>query len=178
MSYATYLYMCKIFGLYAADEHSTLTVDQLPMHSEYMGSSCYSEENHRNLTREDSTANQGKIKSIKHYAPPENSRCVNLFRTYLSYIPNSGPFYRRPLKSKNGEIKFSAQKLGVHTLQGYSKQMTDLAGINGYHTGHSGKVTHATTLFRQNFDEQLIAKRTGHSSLAIRSYKRTSDEQT
>ncbi|XP_077865074.1 uncharacterized protein LOC144350880 [Saccoglossus kowalevskii] len=56
--------------------------------------------------------------------------------------------------------------------------MTDLAGIKGYHTGHSGKVTQATTLFRQNFDEQLIAERTGHSSLAIRSYKRTSDEQT
>ncbi|XP_002736415.1 uncharacterized protein LOC100368680 [Saccoglossus kowalevskii] len=56
--------------------------------------------------------------------------------------------------------------------------MTDIAGIKGYHTGHSGKVTQATTLFRQNFDEQLIAERTGHSSLAIRSYKRTSDEQT
>ena len=27
------------------------------------------------------------------------------------------------------------------------------------------------------FDEQLIAERTGHSSLAIRKYKRTSDEQ-
>ncbi|XP_006811705.2 uncharacterized protein LOC102804219 [Saccoglossus kowalevskii] len=51
--------------------------------------------------------------------------------------------------------------------------MTDIAGIKGYHTGHSGKVTQATTLFRQNFDEQLIAERTGHSSLAIRS-----DEQT
>ncbi|XP_077862683.1 uncharacterized protein LOC144344678 [Saccoglossus kowalevskii] len=56
--------------------------------------------------------------------------------------------------------------------------MTDIAGIKGYHTGHSGKVTQATTLFRQNFDEQLIAERTGHSSLAIRSYKRTSNEQT
>nr|XP_006824083.1 PREDICTED: uncharacterized protein LOC102802919 [Saccoglossus kowalevskii] len=121
MSYATYFYMCKIFGLRAADEHSTLTVDQLTMHSDDMGSTC-------------------------------------------------GPFYGRPLKSKNGEIKFSAQKLGVHTLQGYSKQMTDLAGVKGYHTGHSGK---ATTLFRQNFYEQLIAERTGHSSLAIRSYEQT-----
>ncbi|XP_077869676.1 uncharacterized protein LOC144361749 [Saccoglossus kowalevskii] len=56
--------------------------------------------------------------------------------------------------------------------------MTDIAGIKSYHTGHSGKVTQATTLFWQNFNEQLIAERTGHSSLAIRSYKRTSDEQT
>ncbi|XP_077869296.1 uncharacterized protein LOC144360395 [Saccoglossus kowalevskii] len=52
--------------------------------------------------------------------------------------------------------------------------MTDIAGIKGYHTEHSGKVTQANTLFRQNFDGQLIAERTGHSSLAIRSYKATS----
>ena len=53
-------------------------------------------------------------------------------------------------------------------------------GIDGRKTGHSGKVTCATTLYRQNFGDQLIKERTGHRSLeALHKYKRTgSDQQT
>ncbi|XP_070554961.1 uncharacterized protein [Ptychodera flava] len=52
--------------------------------------------------------------------------------------------------------------------------MCEIAGIDGYHTGHSGKVTAATSLYKQGFDEQLIKERTGHrSDDGLRAYKRT-----
>ena len=56
--------------------------------------------------------------------------------------------------------------------------MCKAAGIEGYKTGHSGKVTCATTLYRQGFSDQLIKERTGHHSLeALHQYKRTSSNQ-
>ena len=56
--------------------------------------------------------------------------------------------------------------------------MCKLAGIDGRKPGHSGKVTCATTLYRQNFGDQLIKERTGHRSLeGLHKYKRTGSDQ-
>ncbi|XP_070554321.1 zinc finger MYM-type protein 2-like [Ptychodera flava] len=159
LSYAVYFYMCKIFGLRAADEHSGLTVDQLSFQDDHIGEYVVF---HGKPTKTDQGGLYRKpgqqFKTIKHYAQPENPRCVvKLFQTYLSYIPKKGPFYRRPLaKATDGKVKFSQQKIGVHTLRKYCQEMTTKAGIDGYFTGHSGKVTQATSLYRQEFDEQLI----------------------
>ena len=52
------------------------------------------------------------------------------------------------------------------------------AGIEGYKTGHSGKVTCATTLYHQHFSDQEIKERTGYRSLeALRKYKCTGSDQ-
>ena len=62
--------------------------------------------------------------------------------------------------------------------QKLSQEMCKLAGIEGWKTGHSGKVTCATTLYHQNFSDQLIKERTGHRSLeALHKYKRTGADQ-
>ena len=82
-------------------------------------------------------------KNVRHYSDPSNPRCVvKLLMRYLGLIPSTGPFYRRPLpnKSKSDVIKFSVQKIGITTLRQYAKKMCEMAGIDGYHTGHSGKV--------------------------------------
>jgi hypothetical protein len=47
----------------------------------------------------------------------------------------------------------------------------------GFYSNHSLRATCATRLFESGIDEQLIAKQTGHRSLAIRSYKRPCEEQ-
>ena len=54
------------------------------------------------------------------------------------------------------------------------KRFCAQAGFTGNFTNHSGKVTCATNLFSQNFDEQLIQRQTGHRSDAVRAYKRPS----
>ena len=56
----------------------------------------------------------------------------------------------------------------------YVPQMFELAKIDTTErniTGHSGKVTCATTLYALNFEEQVIKHRSGHRSDAVRAYK-------
>ena len=50
-------------------------------------------------------------------------------------------------------------------------------GIPGYYTNHSLRATAATHLYQNNVDEQIIQEFTGHCSIAVREYKRTSDDQ-
>ncbi|XP_067664294.1 uncharacterized protein [Haliotis asinina] len=51
-----------------------------------------------------------------------------------------------------------------------------MARFGGFYSNHSLRVTTTTRLYDSGLDEQLIVERTGHKSLAIRSYKRTSAE--
>ena len=55
------------------------------------------------------------------------------------------------------------------------KKLTDAAGFVGNFTCHSFRATVASRLFENGIDEQLIQEQTGHSSTAVRRYKRTSD---
>ena len=50
-------------------------------------------------------------------------------------------------------------------------------GIPGYFTNHSLRATAATRLYHAKFDEQIIQEITGHRSLVVRQYKRTSTSQ-
>jgi hypothetical protein len=49
--------------------------------------------------------------------------------------------------------------------------------ISGFFSNHSLRATAATRLFSANVDEQLIKLKTGHTSDAVRSYKRVSEQQ-
>ena len=58
------------------------------------------------------------------------------------------------------------------------KRLCEQAGIKGYKTNHSLRVTAATRLFQSGMDEQLIMERTGHRSTdGVRAYKRSSLQQ-
>ena len=75
-------------------------------------------------------------------------------------------------------IWFKNQPIGVHTLASTVKRLCQRAGIEGYKTNHSLRVTTATRLFQSGVDEQLIMERTGHRSTdGIRTYKRSCPEQ-
>ncbi|XP_067659894.1 uncharacterized protein [Haliotis asinina] len=139
---------CKVFVLWAADEPANLEVTRFEF-----------------------------SRDMKQYAQPDNPRCfVGLLKTYLAAIPADGPFYRQPLAAKNGKLRYSQQKVGIHTLRKVFKTMCEEAGLHGRFTGHLGKVTLTTTLFNAKVDEQLIMARTGHRSNAVRVYKRSSEE--
>ncbi|CAC5423789.1 unnamed protein product [Mytilus coruscus] len=49
--------------------------------------------------------------------------------------------------------------------------------VSQYTFGRSEEGCYSTMLFRDNFDEQLIKERTDHKSDAVRTYKRTSEDQ-
>ena len=136
-----------------------------------------------------SKTNQGGLKHMKfqnkhvrQYADSEaGERCVvHIFDTYLSYIPSRDDFfYYRPLADNgSGVPRFGKQPIGRIKLSRIIPDMCKAAGISGRKTGHSGKVTCATTLYQKGFSDQLIKERTGHRSLdALHKYKRTSSEQ-
>ncbi len=64
------------------------------------------------------------------------------------------------------------------TLQLTVPRLCSSAGIEGYKTNHSLRVTAATRLYQAGVNEQLIMKRIGHRSIeGIRLYKRVSDIQ-
>ena len=73
---------------------------------------------------------------------------------------------------------FKNQPIGVHTLASTVKRLCEKAGIEGYKTNHSLRVTTATRLFQSGADEQLIMERTGHRSTdGVRAYKQSCPEQ-
>ena len=102
--------------------------------------------------------------------------CDDMFKTYLTFIPQNGPFYKRPLlKHKKDAPRFSSQNIGHNTLKVYLKRMYEVAGIDMTDkniSNHSGKVTLCTELFNHGFDDQLIRTRSGHRSNCVDRYKR------
>ena len=178
-----YFYNCKVFGLRSYDEHHSLQCSQFEKKVDESGR-LYLE-----YTDRGSKTNRGGLKhmkvdnkTVKQYENLDDpDHCVvNLFETYLSFIPSTnGNFYFRPLPNDAaGTLKFSKQSVGRNTLAKLIPNMCKVTGIEGYKTGYSGKVTCATTLYRQGFSDQLIKERTGHRSLeALHQYKRTGSNQ-
>lgn len=85
----------------------------------------------------------------------------------------------RPLQKPEDDCWYSNQPVGHNKLETTISRMCKNAGILGYRTNHSLRATAATRLHQSGcVGEQEIMQRTGHrSSEAIRSYKRTSNEQ-
>ena len=168
-------YSCKMFGLRAADEHRKLEVSQFSIGTDsngkylrFLGRSC------KNF-QGGLTQRKLEPKDLKIYSKPElKEKCAtSIFEYYLTLIPPEGPFYRRPLPGT--PPRYSKQVIGVNKLSVIVKTFCAKAGFDGYFTNHSGKVTCATELFKENIDEQLIMKQTGHRSQdAVRRYKRPS----
>ena len=62
--------------------------------------------------------------------------------------------------------------IGVNTLQRMVSELCKTAGVSGFKTNHSLRVTTAIRLFQNGLDEQLIMERTDHRSLdGVRGYK-------
>ena len=173
-------YSSKMFGLRAADEHRLLEANQFSIENDengerflrFLGRSC------KNFQ---GGLHQRKVepKNLQIYADENRGELciVSCFELYLSLVPKDGPFYRRPI----GESppRYSVQPVGINTLKNIVKNFCAQAGFQGQYSNHSGKVTCATELFRNNVDEQLIMKQTGHRSQdAVRTYKRPTTEHT
>jgi hypothetical protein len=82
----------------------------------------------------------------------------------------SDAFYMRPIREG-----FGRQPVGHNTLDSLIPKMMTEASISGFYTLHSLRATSATRLYENGFPEQTIMEITGHSSTAVREYKRTSD---
>ena len=122
-------------------------------------------------------------KRVVHHSNSANpNRClVKLFEKYMSHRPLgkiTTAFYLKALKKPQGNVWYTQTPVGHNTLAKTVQRLCTAAGIPGYKTNHSLRVTAATRLFNSGVDEQLIMSRTGHRSIeGVRTYKRVSEEQ-
>ena len=122
----------------------------------------------------------GKIVNI--YPAQNYYRCpLMLFDMYTSALPKDRKcrsLYLRPKANYlYSDVWYIDAPVGVNKLQSVVKDICKQAGFEGHFTYHSLRSTSATRMYEQGVDEQVISEVTGHRSLSVRSYKRTSDMQ-
>ena len=87
--------------------------------------------------------------------------------------------YLRPLARprKCDGAWFADRAMGINALQSVVKDLCARGGLEGFYTNHSLRATSATRMYNANVQEQVIQEVTGHRSLAVRGYKKTSISQ-
>ena len=107
-------------------------------------------------------------------------RClIRLYKLYVSKCPvdrPDGAFYLKPLSKPTDTCWYQKTPVGHNVLQKTVRRLCESAGFDGYFTNHSLRATTATRLFEARVDEQLIMQQTGHTSNAVRSYKRVGEK--
>lgn len=133
LSYAIYYYNCKEFGLKSAEEHAGVETSQYTSDENQQG---------KYIQFQTGSSKRKNCICIRHMNSDHSHCFVRLFQYYLAIIPSSGPFYRRPLDgiTSKGMPRFSRQKVGVHRIQGYMKNMCEMADISGRKIVQSLKV--------------------------------------
>lgn len=101
-------------------------------------------------------------------------------KKYIALCPEdslNAAFYLRPLAKPTDKLWYSKKNLGHNSLTKMVTSIMSDGGCDGFYTNHSLRATVATRLFDASVDEQLIMGVTGHRIMAVRSYKRPSDEK-
>lgn len=109
-----------------------------------------------------------------------NPQCC-LMRLYQSYLQQrqkqcDDTFYFTSLKNKQ---KMNSKVLIDHnTLSKTVSHLCSNAGITGFKTNHSPRVTTVSWLFQSGAEEQIIMSHTGHRSTdGVRTYKHENTQQ-
>ena len=105
---------------------------------------------------------------------------VWILQKYLMMLPshrNCKRLYLQPRKKYTVHSWFIDAPVCENKLRSFVKTLCTKAGIPGFYTNHSLRSSSATRLYQGGVEEQVIQEITGHRSLAVRSYKHTSDEQ-
>ena len=182
----TMVFLCGMyFALRSGQEHRDLQFSQIEL-IEPSGNSppylVYTENISKNNTGGMAQRKLQPKQVMRHSNTSNQSRCfVHLFKEYVQHCPKERKttcFYLTALKKPKGDVWYSDTPVGHNTLSKTVKRLCASAGISGFKTTHSLRVTNATRLFQSGVDEQLIMARTGHRSVeGVRSYKRISHEQ-
>ena len=122
-----------------------------------------------------------EAKIVDMFPSLNSERCpVNVLCKYLSLLPNnrvSQALYLQPKKKFSSSVWYLDKPVGVHTLRNTVKELCVKAGIPGFRTNHSLHSSSATRMYSSGVPEQVIQEITRHRSLAVRKYKRTSENQ-
>ena len=122
-----------------------------------------------------------EAKTIDLYASENSERCpLRAIIKYLSLLPKNrtcNAFYLQPRRKFFRKAWFVNRQVGINHLRTTVGDLCMAAGLPGHYTNHSLCATTATKLYHNNIDEQITVEITGHWSMAVQTYKRTSDVQ-
>ena len=120
-------------------------------------------------------------KTMDLYAASNAARCpLRAIMNYMSLVPKTRTcpaFYLQPRRHFFRKAWHVNRPTGINRLRNTVHDLCVSAGLPGHYTNHSLHSTVATKLYQNNLDEQLIMEIIGHRSLAMRTYKRTSQRQ-
>ena len=105
---------------------------------------------------------------------------VRIFKKYLELLPKyrvTQSLYLQPKKKFNAQTWYLDRPVGIHSLRKVVKNLCLNSSVEGYFTNHSLRSSSATRMYEGGVEEQQICEITGHRSLAVRAYKRTSKDQ-
>ena len=105
---------------------------------------------------------------------------MGIITKYLSILPKDRKcesLYLQPKKKYSGVSWYLDKPVGVNTLREVVKNLCEKSGMSGHFTNHSLRSSAVTRMYQGGVDEQVIQEITGHRSLAVRSYKRTCENQ-
>ena len=122
-----------------------------------------------------------ELKTVVMYASDRPDCCpLCIILKYMALLPKTctcQTFYLQPCKKFFGKSLYLNWPAGVNKLRDVVCCMCRDAGLPGHYTNHSLHSTATTKMYQMDLDEQLIMEVTGHQSMAVRSYKRTSQKQ-
>ena len=114
--------------------------------------------------------------------PISNKACcpVAIISFYLSLLPancNCSSFYLQTKKNIIPDCWFLDRPVSVNKLRDTVKELCKTAKLPGFYSNHSLRSTAATKMYHSDIYEQVIQELTGHRSIPVRSYKKTSQVQ-
>ena len=121
------------------------------------------------------------VKTVDLYATDRPEWCpLHVIIKYLCLVPKDltcSAFYLQPRCKFFGKVWYLNRPAGINKLCNVVGQMAREAGLPGYYTNHSLHAGTATKMYQSDINEQFIQEVTGHRSLAVYGYKRTSQKQ-
>ena len=121
------------------------------------------------------------VKCVDLYATDWPERCpLRVILWYLSLLPKTHTctaFYLQLRRKFFGQSWYLNRPAGINKLCNVVDDMCCEAGLPGHYTNHLLQSGSATKMYQHDLDEQLIMEVTGHRSLAVSSYKHTSQRQ-
>ena len=120
-------------------------------------------------------------KEVDVFSMENEQRCpVKIVLKYLSLIPQNRKctsFYLQPRKKYMPDCWYFDRPAGVNRLRDTVKELCKTAKLPGFYSNHSLRSTACTKMYQSDISEQVIQEISGHRSVAVRSYKRTSQSQ-
>ena len=177
---ATILYQNGLNFALRASEHAQLTTKNFNI-IQYDGKKVlqyveFFSKNHNGGIRD--IKKQPKL--VSAFSTDNDRNPIYIYQKYISHRPiNSGDrFYLRPHPNPTSTTWYTCQPLGIQSIAKIIKQSLskDDESSNKF-TPHSLRATTATRLYESGIEEQVISEITGHTSTAVRHYKRTSVNQ-